>query len=257
MFEIGNTLREARLRRGLTVAECEVGTKVRAKYLRAIEEEHFDLLPSPAYVRGFLTTYADYLGLDGRLFMDEYESRFGPGSEMERRVERNLRAKQRRSRRSRRRGGLSTEAKLGWLGLGGSAVVGVLMMQGMGDGTQPQTPFTSAPDTQQAAAVLPPSEEAPEAVKVTFRGVGQYGSSVMIHRNSENGPVVFDGIINSGGEKSVVLDGPLWLRAYNAAGLTVTIKGKTRTLQGSTADFRIDRRGVTPVDAPAAAAAQP
>ncbi len=77
MFEIGNTLREARLRRGLDILDCEAETKIRAKYLRAMEEEQFDLMPSPTYVRGFLRTYADFLDLDGRLVLDEYESRFG------------------------------------------------------------------------------------------------------------------------------------------------------------------------------------
>jgi cytoskeleton protein RodZ len=65
MFEIGNTLREARLRRGLDILDCEAETKIRAKYLRAMEEEQFDLMPSPTYVRGFLRTYADFLDLDG------------------------------------------------------------------------------------------------------------------------------------------------------------------------------------------------
>ena len=77
MFEIGATLREARERRQLTWEQVEAETKIRAKYLRALEEEEFDSLPSGTYVRGFLRAYASYLGLDGRLFVDEYASRFG------------------------------------------------------------------------------------------------------------------------------------------------------------------------------------
>jgi cytoskeletal protein RodZ len=77
MFEIGATLREARERRHLTHEQVEADTKIRAKYLRALEEEEFDSLPSGTYVRGFLRAYASYLGLDGRLFVDEYASRFG------------------------------------------------------------------------------------------------------------------------------------------------------------------------------------
>jgi cytoskeletal protein RodZ len=77
MFEIGATLREARERRHLTWEQVEAETKIRAKYLRALEEEEFDSLPSGTYVRGFLRAYASYLGLDGRLFVDEYASRFG------------------------------------------------------------------------------------------------------------------------------------------------------------------------------------
>ena len=77
MFEIGATLREARERRQLSYDQVEAETKIRAKYLRALEEEEFDALPSGTYVRGFLRAYASYLGLDGRLFVDEYASRFG------------------------------------------------------------------------------------------------------------------------------------------------------------------------------------
>jgi cytoskeletal protein RodZ len=77
MFEIGATLREARERRQLTYEQVEAEIKIRARYLRALEEEEFDSLPSGTYVRGFLRAYASYLGLDGRLFVDEYASRFG------------------------------------------------------------------------------------------------------------------------------------------------------------------------------------
>src|ERR1700757_4987606 len=76
MFEIGNSLRDARLRQGLDFPQVELATKIRAKYLRAIEEEQFDVLPAETYVKGFLRAYADYLGLDGQLYVDEYDSRF-------------------------------------------------------------------------------------------------------------------------------------------------------------------------------------
>src|SRR6476659_9605660 len=76
MFEIGLSLREARTRQGLEFAEMETRTKVRAKYLRLLEEEEFDQLPAHTYVKGFLRTYADCLGLDGQLYVDEYNSRF-------------------------------------------------------------------------------------------------------------------------------------------------------------------------------------
>ncbi len=76
MFEIGNSLREARARQGLEVAQVELATKIRGKYIRALEEEQFDSLPAEPYVKGFLRTYADFLGLDGQLYVDEYDSRF-------------------------------------------------------------------------------------------------------------------------------------------------------------------------------------
>ena len=76
MFEIGNSLREARVRQQLELGEVELATKIRSQYLRALEEESFDALPAQTYVKGFLRTYADYLGLDGQLYVDEFNSRF-------------------------------------------------------------------------------------------------------------------------------------------------------------------------------------
>ena len=81
MFEIGNSLREARLRQGLDLARVEDDTKVRAKYLQALEDERFDVLPAETYVKGFLRTYAEYLGLDGQLYVDEFNSRFAAAEE--------------------------------------------------------------------------------------------------------------------------------------------------------------------------------
>ncbi len=81
MFEIGASLREARLRQGLDFPELEERTKIRPKYLRALEDERFDILPAPTYVRGFLRSYAEAIGLDGQPFVDEYNSRFAVGED--------------------------------------------------------------------------------------------------------------------------------------------------------------------------------
>lgn len=79
MFEIGSSLREARMRRDLDFEALEARTKVRAKYLRHLEDERFDQLPGHAYTKGFLRVYADALGLDGRLYVEEYNSRYVGG----------------------------------------------------------------------------------------------------------------------------------------------------------------------------------
>jgi cytoskeleton protein RodZ len=71
VFEIGSSLREARIRQDLGFEEMEARTKVRAKYLRHLEEDRFDQLPGDAYTKGFLKVYADELGLDGRLYVEE------------------------------------------------------------------------------------------------------------------------------------------------------------------------------------------
>src|ERR671932_562260 len=76
MFEIGPALREARERRRIGYAQVEADTKIRARYIRALEEEDFGVLPGATYTKGFLRAYADYLGLDGHLFIDEFNSRY-------------------------------------------------------------------------------------------------------------------------------------------------------------------------------------
>jgi cytoskeletal protein RodZ len=72
MPEIGSTLREARMRERIDVSEIEAKTKIRAKYLRALENEEWGLLPGPTFVKSFLRTYATALGLDGKALVEEY-----------------------------------------------------------------------------------------------------------------------------------------------------------------------------------------
>ncbi len=90
------------MRRRIDMTEVEAATKIRAKYLRALENEEWDLLPGPTFVKTFLRTYAEYLELDPRLLVEEYRQRyerpsgqdltpFGPGLGGQRRRRRNRR----------------------------------------------------------------------------------------------------------------------------------------------------------------------
>ena len=74
------------MRARIDISEVEVGTKIRAKYLRALENEEWDLLPGPVYVKSFLRTYADFLGLDSRLLVDEFKRRYERPSDHEARA---------------------------------------------------------------------------------------------------------------------------------------------------------------------------
>ena len=76
MVEIGNALRTARERQGLDLGAVERETRIRERYLAALEEERFELLPARAYAKGFLRGYAEFLGLDGRLIVAEFNARF-------------------------------------------------------------------------------------------------------------------------------------------------------------------------------------
>src|SRR5215212_2725698 len=76
MADIGSLLRETRIRNKIDITTVEDATKIRAKYLRALENEEWAVLPGPTYVKTFLRTYAQFLGLDPRLLVDEYSARF-------------------------------------------------------------------------------------------------------------------------------------------------------------------------------------
>src|SRR3954453_21919025 len=76
MLDIGAQLRETRMRRRIDISEVEAATKIRAKYLRALENEEWALLPGPTFVKTFLRTYAEYLGLDARSLVEEYRQRY-------------------------------------------------------------------------------------------------------------------------------------------------------------------------------------
>lgn len=69
---IGATLKDARRRLGMDIREAETRTKIRTRYLRALEAEDWEVLPAPAYVRGFLRVYGQILGLDGEVLADRY-----------------------------------------------------------------------------------------------------------------------------------------------------------------------------------------
>lgn len=78
MLDLGDTLREARVRRGLTLKDAEDALKIRSKYLQALEQDDFEVIPGPTFVRAFLRTYAGFLGLDTERLMEEYFSQFEP-----------------------------------------------------------------------------------------------------------------------------------------------------------------------------------
>lgn len=75
-LDIGAALKDARRRIGIDIAEAEERTKIRARYLRALEGEDWEALPAPAYVRGFLRTYGAVLGLDGEMLADQFRRRY-------------------------------------------------------------------------------------------------------------------------------------------------------------------------------------
>jgi cytoskeletal protein RodZ len=136
MPEIGAALREARMRQRIDISEIEAQTKIRAKYLRALENEEWDLLPGPVYVKSFLKTYGDFLGLDSRMLIDEYKRRYERPSDHELRPIATLS----RERERASRGPLLPP----WLLVAGVLIVVVVVLYLLGNGTGSKNPTTPA-----------------------------------------------------------------------------------------------------------------
>src|SRR5580693_6177255 len=157
MAEIGATLREARMRARIDVSEIEAQTKIRAKYLRALENEEWDLLPGPTFVRSFLRTYAQALGLDDKALVDEYRRQYEQPSELEHQPVMPSRQRPIGDRRSRRAasGGGSGPSRGYVIAIGVFGVVIVLLIVGLLSGKKGGGSPTQAGSTNSQTAHRP------------------------------------------------------------------------------------------------------
>jgi cytoskeleton protein RodZ len=209
---IGERLREARVLRGLDLDEIADRTKIRVPFLRAMEEERWEQLPGPAYARSFLRTYADALGLDADLVVDEYMS--GESHEAEPAVAQGPRlggADRRRSRLPTRPAGLP---RPGWPAIAGVAIValvGILLVIGLVGGSDDGE--TSAPAENQSPASSgegrerTTQEERPSRVTLRLTTTGTVWVCVV----DENEQPVVEGVTLAAGEEA----GPFRGRAFN------------------------------------------
>ena len=204
MFELGTSLREARTRQGLDIPQAELATKIRAKYLRALEEEHFDVLPAETYVKGFLRAYADFLGLDGQLYVDEYESRFAEDAFVDAPVRR--RSTQRE---------LSFERRaivLALIGVG--ALAALVIVAWKFGGASPSSPN-----------VIPgASQTAPKGL--VFSGAGTY---IEVRHASASGKLLYAGTLQSG-DLNALPGQRFWIHVLHPRHLRLTLNGKVVSL---------------------------
>jgi Helix-turn-helix domain/RodZ C-terminal domain len=227
MFEIGGSLREARLKRGLTPADVQKAIRIRDRYLQALEEERWELLPGDAYVKGFLRTYADFLGLDGSLYVDEYNNRFAHPDEQPQLVP------ERFARRSGRRvggGGRFRPALAVAVLVAIVAAVAAWRLSGSSGNKQGAPPTTSVRTTtgshhtahkkkhkQHHSAPLPT-----RATLVASRGA----SWLWVRKGSASGPTVYEGTLLQGKTLPVDLaSGPVWIRIGDPTALDVRLGG--------------------------------
>ena len=218
MFEIGSSLREARARRSIDLVQAEQATKIRARYLRALEDERFEQLPAQTYVKGFLRTYADYLGLDGQLYVDEFNSRFVAGADHDARPRRSSVRPERRTRR------LETGIVLVAVAL--VAIVTLVVTsawQTSGSGSKAPATARHAQTHKKVAISRPPAYLQIQAVT---------GSSyVTVHRGGPAGRLLFQGTVEKG-HLEPFSGKYFWVSVSSPENLRIMVAGKRVEIGG-------------------------
>ncbi len=267
MPDIGNTLREARIRRGLTITDVESITKIRSKYLEALEENDFEVLPGPTVVKGFLRSYASFLKLDPDLLLAEYRSQYEDSREeigplrtemaQQPRTRTSTERKQKRTRRTQR----------GYVAAGVIAVVVVILLAWLGsgrgqapatiDGSNLATSTSAAASTTVAVETTSTSSTLGESTSTTAGVPTTTGENVtmvlsvaegscwlVVRADNENGAELYAGTLSAGGRQTFDTAKRYWLMAGIPEALTVTVNGTPYSLTGEAGSFVVTETGV-------------
>ena len=241
MFEIGSSLREARVRKGLDFPELETATKIRGKYLQALEDEQFDVLPGDTYIKGFLRTYAEYLGLDGQLYVDEYNTRYVTPDEVQ-----TIRARRTAQARHQRRvhGGVLVAVLLG------IALVTALVIIAWtaGSSSKQDVPGLSTTTTKQHRRSHAPKPAAnPKVAHVTLRAINTNVYLIAVRRGGPTGPILLQGTELAPGQTKKFKQQRLWINTGTPANLQVVVNGKwVRYPGGKPQAFVVTKQGIFP-----------
>jgi cytoskeleton protein RodZ len=224
VFEIGNTLREARVRRNLTLQQVEEDTKIRVKYVQAMENEDFDVMPGATYVKGFLRTYSEYLSLDPDVIIGEYRSRGVKTGEIQEPFGGASMLGKPHGHRGR-----NTVVLVAVICL---LVLGVIWILGRGGGgNQPATKpgalgLTSPSPSPSTSTSATPKASATPLVKGELRISTPGGDSWMeVRRDTSTGKVLFSGTVKKGSTRVFVGD-VLWLRLGNPSAVGIRVDGR-------------------------------
>jgi cytoskeletal protein RodZ len=229
---IGDSLREARMREHLDIADVEAKTKIRAKYLRALENEEFGMLPGPTFVKTFLRTYAEALGLDPQALVEEYRSTYESREEAEQVQPLSPTAAARDRRRGR---GPGPTPGRSWLltAIAALSVVGVLLVIGLvggdddtgkgkkDDGSKELgAETTTTQQKQKQKKEKPKQEAAPQSVTVKIEPNNEVYACIDKGAGTE---IVFNGILDA---PRTFKDGKLLRVNLGKTDLQLTVNGK-------------------------------
>jgi transcriptional regulator with XRE-family HTH domain len=216
MFDIGASLREARTRRGLSLDDVTSGLRIRERYVTALEEERWELMPAEAYTKGFLRMYAEFLGLNGTLYLDEYNERFAAQDD-EPFIRESLAPAKTRHRLLFR-----TIIAIATFG----AAVAALNLFGSG-GTSATHVANAAPPRKAAAQVVTPATPVKQIVtrKPTVASIRAVASRswLSVRIGNASGKEIFRGFLDLGHSLTYGLHTNVWLRIGRPQALTIRI----------------------------------
>jgi|ERR1017187_5630770 cytoskeleton protein RodZ len=233
MADIGATLREARMRARIDITEVETRTKIRAKYLRAMENEEWDLLPGEIYVKSFLRTYGDYLGLDTRQLIDEFKRRYERPSDHELRPITPPRSRE----RDRRPRGPRVPP---WVLVGAVLILVVAALWFVGNMTSKPTATTSARSPSRPVhkhraphRITIPVANRPKTVKLELIPTGQVYVCVV----DGTGKKLIPGVIFNAGNKIPTKTSAKLLLTLGNNSVTMKVNGKAVPVPASSASI--------------------
>jgi cytoskeleton protein RodZ len=238
---VGAKLREARVQRGLDLAEVEAATKIQVRFLAAIENEEWGLLPGEFYARSFIRAYSAHLGLDD-IVVEEFQHAPGPSASSERLPRIDPAPPQEAHSGRRRRLSSRLLAAVATVGLAAVAMALVLSSLG-GDSTGP--PLSGHRGNADRQQVSPsPAGQSPK------RGTGASltltaTAEVWVCLVDERGQALIDGqILGPGSEEGPYRSDSFTLSLGNGA-VTMDVEGQAASIPPTPnpIGFAIDRHG--------------
>jgi cytoskeletal protein RodZ len=265
--DIGNTLREARIRRGLTITDVGNVTKIRSKYLEALEENDFEVLPGPTVVKGFLRSYAVFLKLDPELILAEYRTHYEYHKDdigslrtdmtQQRRSPTSAERKKKRTRRTQR----------GYVAAGVIAVLVVILLAWVSSGRgQPpatisasnlptssslSTATTIAVESTSTSSTVSGSTSTSAGVPTTtgenvtmVLSVSQGSCWLVVREDNESGAELYAGTLSAGGRQTFDGAKRYWVMAGMPESLSIFVNGTPNSLSGTAGAFLVTETGV-------------
>ncbi len=178
------------MRQQLDIADVEASTKIRAKYLRALENEEFGLLPGPTYVKSFLRTYAEKLGLDPQLLVEEFRAKYEEPEPVE------IQPIASPPRDARRRPGPPRFGPGAAIVAAGLALLVFLLILGLTSGEdEPKQTVDTGPAKEQPEPGAPAAPAPAPAERVELRVIPALPTYVCVDRGPDQ--IVFEGIVDA------------------------------------------------------------